>query len=147
MIRQIFERTNSLALLDNNKSHHAYIVQFIYFFHFHQVLTYKKLIDIFKPLFLWDLDYKTNNNKNVSYVRLAIARAELYRQGNRECFSGRAKPFDSLATIDDLPPGPLSLIKIDHNDLLYRYLNNEVRGLNFEILMDVLHRKKMADFS
>jgi hypothetical protein len=117
-----------------------------YFFHF-QVLTYKKLIENFKPVLLSDLDYKTNDNKNVSYVRLAIARAQLYRQGNRECFSGRAKPFDSLPTIDDLPPGPLSLIKIGHNDLLYRYLNNEVRGLNSEIFIDTLHLKKMVDFS
>lgn len=119
-----------------------------YYFHF-QVLTYKKLIDNFKLVgLLGNLDYKTNNNKNVNYVRLAIARAQLYRQGNRECFSGRAKPFDTLPTVDDLPPGPLSLIKIEHNELLYRYLNNEVRGLNFEILTDVsIARTKMAEFS
>lgn len=113
-----------------------------YFFHL-QVLTYKKLIEKFKLVgLLTDLDYKTNDNKNVNYVRLAIARAQLYRQGNRECFSGRAKPFETFPTIDDLPPGPLSLIKIEHNELLYRYVNDEVRGLNFEILMNVSHLKK-----
>ena len=118
-----------------------------HYFHF-QVLTYKKLIENFKVVgLLTDLDYKTNDSKNVNYVRLAIARAQLFRQGNRECFSGRATPFDDVPKIDDLPPGPLSLIKIEHNELLYRYLNNEVRGLNFEILTDVLHRKKMAESS
>ena len=104
-----------------------------------QVLTYKKLIEKFQSIgLLSDLDYRTNDNQNVSYVRLSLARAELYRQGNRECFSGRSQPFDDLPRIEDLPPGPLSLIKIEHNVLLHRYLNNEVRGSNFKTMMRVL---------
>ena len=97
--------------------------------HHLQVLTYKKLIEKFQSIsLLSDLDYRTNDNQNVSYVRLSLARAELYRKGTRECFSGRSQPFDDLPRIEDLPPGPLSLIRIEHNALLHRYLNNEVRG-------------------
>lgn len=85
-----------------------------------------------------DLIIDTGSNANVDRVRLAVARAEIYRKekGLGLCttvnkFNKRVLDIskDDLlpAKQDMLPKGPLTLLKIRHNEVLDRYLNHKVR--------------------
>ena len=89
-------------------------------------------------LILKDLRNTSTDNSNVNRVRLAVARAEIYRKekglGIGLTFSNRktkslepSKDVLRPIKIDHLPMGPLNLLKIRHNDVLDRYLNNKVR--------------------
>jgi hypothetical protein len=87
---------------------------------------------------LKDLIFDTTSNKNVHRVRLAVARAEIYRKNKGlglgvTVSNSNNKNLDTTKEIlipvkqDRLPIGPLGLLKIRHNDVLDRYLNQKVR--------------------
>jgi hypothetical protein len=71
-------------------------------------------------------------------VRLAVARAEIYRKNKGlglgvTVSNSNNKNLETTEDVlipvkqDRLPIGPLSLLKIRHNDVLDRYLNQKVR--------------------
>lgn len=88
-------------------------------------------------LILKDFRFDTTINANVDRVRLAVARAEIYRKeigiglcskvlhGKRSLDTSKDKLFPVRQ--DMLPRGPLTSLKIRHNDVLDRYLNQKVR--------------------
>ena len=110
------------------------------------------LISKFKSIgLLTDLKYTVDNSDNLRFIRLCIARAEVYRletlksgdmisrssSSNRRSSDGAStldeeyeneKTFPhTIISLNDLPMGPLENIEFRHNDVLLKHFQNEVR--------------------
>jgi hypothetical protein len=83
-------------------------------------------------------------------VRLAVARAEIYRKDkglglgitlSNSKNSNLETTRDVLIPVkqDRLPMGPLSLLKIRHNDVLDRYLNQKVKIRMMVTVLSLIH--------
>lgn len=92
-----------------------------------QMYLYLKVIPKYQGIgLLKGIGNQKDNNYSVKYVRLCLARAEEFRKGTSS--SGK---FNSSGNLDlqNLPLGPLEHLEFKTNDVLHRYLNNEVRKI------------------
>ena len=90
-----------------------------------QIYLYLKVIPKFTDIgLLKELKNQKENNFGVKYVRLCLARAEEFRKGTSS--SGKSTSSGKL-DLNSLPLGPLGHLEFKTNDVLHRYLNNEVR--------------------
>ena len=90
-----------------------------------QIYLYFKVIPRFREIgLLKDLGNPKDNNYSVKWVRLCLARAEEFRKGASS--NGKSTSSGKL-DLNSLPLGPLGCLEFKTNDVLHRYLNNEVR--------------------